>query len=352
MSNQYNLKLTSMLIAFSCLVTGCNEEPAKSKTYAEYEVSYPGGNLETTIAGTLSLPNGKGPFPVILLISGSGDNDRDETIGPFKPFAVLADALNKQGYAVLRYDDRGTAHSSGNFSAATVDDFAADAVAGMRYLLKDPRINQHCLILTGHSEGSYIASLAAQSIRPDAVVFLAGASQAMSDVFLTQLQTLSYPDSDPVQIALLLEAINNIVASTSDMALAANDINKLLESEGIPQQERSQLVSVLATTWWQRYLNYQPGIYLSALDMPVLALYGDKDTQVRALDNAHLMQTLLRDPASRVEVLSGMNHLFQQAVTGLPSEYFTLTTVFEAAMSDAMISWLGQALPAQCGDRK
>jgi uncharacterized protein len=348
MNMLYASRLTSFLIALSLCLTGCDED---SKTHANtdaQEVSYTGGDTQTTLAGTLSLPKGGGPFPAVLLISGSGANDRDETLGPFKPFAVLAEALNKQGYAVLRYDDRGTAHSTGDYRSATLDDFAADAVAGMQYLREDKRIDQNCLILTGHSEGSHIATLAAETLRPEAIVFLAGAAQTMPEVFLTQLQTLSYPDEDPLQIAMLFDAINNIVSDTTDMTLAATEINALLEAEGIAQEERSDLISLLTTAWWKRYLSFKPSEHLSRLDMPVLALYGDKDTQVRAVDNASLMQSFLQHPKSQVDVLPGMNHLFQQAKTGLPDEYFTLPNVFEAAMRDRMITWLEGALPAEC----
>jgi pimeloyl-ACP methyl ester carboxylesterase len=344
----YICRLISFLITLSLCLSGCNEDSKTHTNTNAQEVSYAGGDVQTTLAGTLSLPKGDGPFPAVLLISGSGDNDRDETLGPLKPFSVLAEALNKQGYAVLRYDDRGTARSTGDYSSATLDDFAADAVAGMRYLRGNKRIDQNCLILAGHSEGSHIATLAAETIRPEAIVFLAGAAHTMSDVLLTQLQTLNHPDEDPLQIAKLLEIVNSIVADATDMTLAAKEINTLLEAEGIAQEERSNLISPLATAWWKRYLSFEPSEHLSRLDMPVLALYGDKDTQVRAVDNASLMQSFLQNPTSQVDVLPGMNHLFQQAKTGLPDEYFTLPKVFEAAMRDRMIAWLKGALPAQC----
>jgi len=137
------------------------QEPRKPYPYTEEEVKYDNKEAKISLAGTLTLPTGKGPFPVVLLISGSGPQDRDETVFCHRPFLVLADYLTRQGIAVLRVDDRGVRESSGDFSLATSEDFASDVSAGIEYLKTRKEINPEKIGLIGHSEGGIIAPMVA-----------------------------------------------------------------------------------------------------------------------------------------------------------------------------------------------
>ncbi len=344
------LSLISITLFSSLLCLGGCESDGDTTQNPEEEVRFAGGAEDVTLAGTLSFPSESGRFPGVLLISGSGPSDRNESIGGLQPFQVLADALNARGYAVLRHDDRGVGESSGDFASATVDDFAADAIAGLNFLASDPRIRTDCLVMIGHSEGGYVAPIAAAGHSSAALVLLAGAAQTMPEIVLDQQLHLAYPDRDPDQIISLFGAINDIVRWGEAYVEMGRQIDGLLVDAGLDEQDRQFYVSMFASPWWKRYLEHDPAYWLQRQDRPVLALYGDKDVQVRAEPNAALMSAYLMSPLSRVETFAGLNHLFQEAVTGMPEEYLELPgEVFDPVrMLPVMFEWLESVLPDGC----
>jgi pimeloyl-ACP methyl ester carboxylesterase len=329
-------------------LSGCNSN-SKGSHYPDEEVRFDSIPGEVTLAGTLSLPPGEGPYPGVVLVSGSGPNDRDETIFNLRPFKVLSDLLNGRGYAVLRYDDRGVGESTGDFSQATVDDHATDASAAMQHMAADIRIRSQCLVLIGHSEGGYVGPIAAASHPPAAMVLLAGPAQTSYETFLDQQINLVFPDEDPAEVAALLSAINDIVRWSDNLDEAGRLIDALLIEADFDEEMRQEYVLLFASPLWKRYLDHEPARWLQGLDLPVLALYGEKDQQVRAEANAPLMVSYLMNSGSRVEVLPGLNHLFQVAVTGMPDEYLTLPgEVFDTSMHAPLLDWLEIALPSDC----
>jgi hypothetical protein len=342
------IMLSLITIPVTLGVGGCNSNGSGAH-YPEEEVHFDSKTGEVTLAGTLSLPRSKGPYPGVVLISGSGPNDRDETIGDLRPFKVLADLFNGQGYAVLRYDDRGVGESTGDFSQATVDDYAIDASAAMQYLAADRRIRLQCLVLIGHSEGGYVAPIAAASYPPAAMVLLAAPAQTSSESFLDQQINLIFPDEDPAEVAAMLSTIDDIVRWSNDLDEAARQIDALLSEADLDEESRLEYVALFASPLWKHYLDHEPARWLQGLDLPVLALYGEKDQQIRAETNTPLMVSYLMHSRSSVEVLPELNHLFQVAVTGMPDEYLTLPSeVFDTSMHAPLLDWLKLALPSEC----
>jgi uncharacterized protein len=218
-------------------------------------------------------------------------------------------------------DDRGVGESSGDFASATVDDFAADAIAGLNFLATDPRIRSDCLVMIGHSEGGYIAPIAAAGHSSAALVLLAGVAQTMPEIVLDQQLHLAYLDRDPDQIISLFSAINDIVRWGEDYVEMGRQIEVLLVDAGLDEQDRKFYVSMFASPWLKRYLEHDPASWLQRLDRSVLVLYGEKEVPGRAETNAALMNAYLISPLSRVETLAGLTCLFQEAVTGMPKEY-------------------------------
>ena len=248
-----------------------------------------------TLAGTLTLPPGPGPFPAAILITGSGPEDRDETLFGHKPFAVLADHLTRAGIAVLRYDDRGTAASTGAYAGATSADFATDANAAFAFLGARPEIDRRAIGFIGHSEGGMIAPLAARD-NGDVAFFVllaapgtripllmeaqrraVGRSQGVSDADLDR--------SAPVQNAFFAAAASEGDADAVAARLRAALTDDMLRAAGLPLTQRDQLVGLATDPWFRYFARYDPTPALAAIHVPVLALNGSLDEQVVARDN-------------------------------------------------------------------
>jgi pimeloyl-ACP methyl ester carboxylesterase len=281
------------------------------------------------LAGTLSEPEGQGPFPAALLITGSGPQDRDETILGHKPFAVLADALTRRGIAVLRLDDRGFAASTGDFATATEADFVTDAEAAVRWLRHRPEIDPAKVGLIGHSEGGIIGpKVAAGDPKIAFVVMMAGPGAPMSDVMAAQRLALG-PSMG--MDAKALEKINSAIAhelvamkgakSAAEAKARALAVLKADFPE-LPQASLEIQASQLSSDWFRDLMAYDPRPTLAKLRMPVLAMIGSKDRQVPPdLNLPALRAALTADPKAKVVELPGLNHLFQTAPTGAPGEY-------------------------------
>jgi len=337
------------------------QEPARPLPYQELEVSYdsaPG----VTLAATLTLPPGKGPFPAVVLITGSGPQDRDESLAGHRPFYVLADYLTRRGVAVLRADDRGTGKSTGNYwEGTTSEDFATDALAGVRFLAARADIRQRQIGLVGHSEGGLIAPLAATRADADAkriafLVLLAGPGVPLADILVEQHRLIlaaqnvpaHYIDADQVMQRKLLE----IARSDSDTAHAADGMRAVLAAyvETLPEPSRTQMKAqaetqvLLTNSAWMRWmLHYDPIPTLHRTKIPVLALFGSRDMQVPSAQNLAPMRDALRiagHPANRVIELSGLNHLFQAATTGAPSEYSLIEETLNPRALQAVGDWI------------
>lgn len=314
--------------------------PYRVEQVAFDNASAPGVRL----AGTLTLPEGDGPFPAAILITGSGPQDRDETIFNHKPFAVWADALTRRGIAVLRYDDRGVAGSTGDFRAATSADFATDADAAFAWLAARPDIDARRIGLIGHSEGGLIAPLMAQEGVPAAwIVMLAGSAVSGAEILSEQQRAMAASTGAPPEAVeagnISQRALMDIVKrNAGDGAAAQREAAAYLVSQGQPEADAGRSAAQITGPWYRWFIAHDPASALASVDVPLLAVYGDKDVQVPAGQNATVLARL--NPEAEVITLPGLNHLMQPATTGLPGEYDTIETTLDPSALRTVVDWV------------
>ena len=343
-------------------VAGLNrpQEPHPPFPYTSTEVSFPGGTAGVTLAGTLTLPPGAGPFPSVVLLAGSGPVDRDETAFGHKIFLLLADTLTRRGVAVLRYDKRGVGKSIGSYALATTADFAADAQAAVNFLKTQVVINSHKIGLLGHSEGGLIAPLVA-SQHPSEVAFVVLlAAPGMNGEKILLAQQVLIGKAEGVSDADLRR---NASASKTLFDLAAQETPAVFQAKapkiilaaltpkekkeiGDPAQFVKNQMRPLLSPWFRYFLTCDPKPALQKTRCPVLALDGSKDVQVPpAEDLALISQALKAGGNTKVTVkeLPNLNHLFQTCRTGSPSEYAKITET----MSPSALSIIGDWVTTQ-----
>jgi pimeloyl-ACP methyl ester carboxylesterase len=324
------------------------QTPKRPLPYREEDVSYanpaaPG----VTLAGTLTVPSGKGPFPAVLLITGSGAQDRDETLLGHKPFFVLSDYLTRKGIVVLRVDDRGFAKSTGNFATATSADFATDAEAGVAFLKQRPEIDTKKIGLIGHSEGGIIAPMvAARNGDVAFVVMMAGSGVAGDEVLAEQVRMLNasagVPPEKLAQIVVEEREVLAIVKSVKDDVEAAKQLRARLTGK-MPDGQLALQLRTSLSPWFRYFLAYDPSGELRKLTVPVLAINGQKDTQVSPQQNLPAVRKALERAGNKdfeTAELPGLNHLFQTAKTGLPAEYGLNEETIAPAALDKIGAWV------------
>ena len=326
--------------------------PLKTATYLSIDVSFANPVARgVTLAGTLTLPIGAGPFPAAILLTGSGPQDRDETVFGHKPFAVLADELTRRGIAVLRYDDRGVAASTGTFAQATSADFATDANAAFAFLMARQDIDRHAIGMVGHSEGGMVGPLAALTNPKIAFMVLLAAPGTSADQLLAsqrrvagRAQGMTEKQLDDSE--LVWDELTKVVQTAQSSELAAERLRLLLTPQatrrvGVSESAREGLIAQLSDPWLRYLLNYKPGEVLAQMRMPVLALNGALDRQVPAADNLAAIRKALATNADATAIeLAGLNHLFQTAKTGTVSEYADIAETFSPAAMDTIAAWL------------
>jgi fermentation-respiration switch protein FrsA (DUF1100 family) len=310
-----------------------------------------------TLAGTLTVPNGPGPFPAVVLVTGSGPQDRDEALMGHRPFAVLADQLARRGIATLRYDDRGVARSTGDYARATTADFADDAEAAVRFLAARPEIARDRIGIMGHSEGGEIAPMVAARDRDVAfIVLLAGPGVPGDSLLVLQSRALlaaSGASGDQLARATALNRrMYDAVKGARDSADAMQRARAVVQDivSHAPEAQRAALntqltasLPTLASPWMRYFLSYDPRPALRHVHVPVLALNGTLDVQVPYRENLAAIDSALAaggDTDHRTMALPGLNHLFQPARTGLPNEYPTIDVTFAPEAIDAIATWI------------
>ncbi len=337
------------------------QDPKKPYPYEEEEVKFENAAANVTLAGTLTWPSGPGPHPAVVLISGSGPQDRDEAIMGHRPFLVLADHLTRQGIAVLRYDDRGVGRSTGKFAEATHDDFVEDALAAVDWLKTRKEIDPERIGLAGHSEGGIVAPLAAAQKPSDIafIVLLAGVGVPMDELLARQGRDIMrvmganeemMAKSDAAQresFRLLREESDAPALEKKLRELLHRQLAELTEEQrnalGLSEAMMESQLQVVLNPWFKQLLNYDPRPALRRVKCPVLAVNGEKDIQVAAKENlAAIREALAGGGNTRVKTveLPGLNHLFQTCATGAVAEYGQIEETFHPAALKLVSDWI------------
>lgn len=340
------------------------QTPKPPFPYQAEEVTFENPKGQVTLAGTLTRPGGPGPFPAVVLISGSGPQDRDETLFGHKPFAVVADYLSRGGYAVLRYDDRGYGKSSGKFSSATTEDFADDAEAALDYLKSRREVDPKRIGLLGHSEGGMIVSMiAARRADVGFGILLAAPGISGEELALTQAETFSrlkgfseegLQRCRPLNREAIRMFRSNLSADQAQAKLKEFELKmiplmsekdrQLYEQLKAQREANTEIgMAFIQSPWMQFLLRYDPAADLRRVKCPVLALNGQLDTQVLAAQNLPVIAKHLEaggNKRSTVKEMKGLNHLFQTAQTGDLKEYGVIEETLAPAALAEILNWL------------
>lgn len=316
------------------------QEPKRPYPYLDEEVTYQNVKDGVTLAGTLTMPFTGGPFPAVILITGSGQEDRDESAYGHRPFLVLADYLTRRGIAVLRVDDRGVGGSTGDASQATSEDFSRDVLAGIEYLKTRQEIDPKRIGLIGHSDGGAIAPLAAVDSNDVAfIVLMAGPGVTGDLVIEGQIASLlkaAGADQPAIDAALQQQRrVIDVVKSVTDPILA----NERLRDLGCADSE----IPALTSKWFHFFVTHDPQETLRKVRCPVLALNGGLDFQVLAQVNLSAIEKALREggnPDFSVKELPGLNHLFQTAQTGNLDEYAKIEETMSPVALETVATWI------------
>jgi pimeloyl-ACP methyl ester carboxylesterase len=328
------------------------QNPAKPYPYKEEEISFPNAGAKISLAGTLTLPPGQGPFPASILLSDSGPHDRDESLAGHRPFLILADHLTRKGIAVLRFDKRGIGKSAGDYASATMEDFAADAQAALAYLRARKEIDAKKIGLIGHAEGGLIAPLvAAHSSDVAWIVLLAGPGLKGEDTLLLQseliLKTAGVDDEQIAKTREFNKQTYALVRQERNPATLQAKVSDLVQSSGmsatLPPAALQAQVRMMVSPWFRFFLDYDPLPALQKTSCPVLALNGEKDLQVSPKENLAKIQKALQDGGNRdfqTTELPGLNHLFQHGPTGSPTEYGGIEETMAPQALNAVSDWV------------
>ena len=307
-----------------------------------------------TLGGTLSLPPGAGPFPAVVFVTGSGSQDRDETMFGHKPFLVLSDALVRRGIATLRLDDRGVGSSGGGDEHLTTLDFVEDVRSELAWLAARPEIDKRAIGIVGHSEGALIAPIvASRDDRARFIVMLAGQGMPGDSISYAQQAVLARAagasaDRIHEDRAATERLYRRLRAARTD-AEADAAITAFVESDPQQRQAREAQRRQLRSPWVRTWLALDPVPYLEKVRAPVLAISGDRDIQVTK-DNLPLIERALRRGKNRdaaVKLIPGVNHLFQHCTTGLPSEYGAIEQTFAPEALQLVIDWIATRTAAR-----
>lgn len=314
--SQYGIEFPMALTKGEIPIAKRPQEPQRPYPYIEREVVFPNNKDGIRLAGTLTLPFGNGPFPGVVLVSGSGYQNRDEELMEHKPFLVIADALTRAGIAVLRYDDRGIGESEGAPSGNTTEDLSWDAQAALHYLKSLPEIGHGGI--AGHSEGGAIAFIvASRDSECDFVISLAGPGVSGDKVLLSQQKAIYTASGIPAPQVEQIVAGNKILFDMILASEANDDALRAKISTVLPGQEEA--MNQLLNHWMYHFIKYDPTADIKGVKVPLLALNGSKDLQV--ICDLNLEAIRASRPDATIVRFDGLNHLFQHCTTGLPTEY-------------------------------
>jgi uncharacterized protein len=335
------------------------QEPIPPFPYSSEEVIFTNEKFKIKLAGTLTIPSGKGPFPAVIMITGSGAQNRNEELLGHKPFLVIADYLSRNGIAVLRYDDRGVGKSQGNYAAATSADLATDAEAAFIFLKTNPEIDPKNIGLAGHSEGGLIAPIVASTNRGIAfIISLAGPGVSGEDIIVKQSADISrasgISEKDIKESAYTNRKLFKILKNEPDNRKASDkmtaEYKKILEKNNKTTEEIDQdlkkfqtSINQLTSTWFRYFIVTNPAEFWKKVKCPVFALNGSLDLQVAADINLGGIEKAVRSSGNttlKTVKIQDLNHLFQHSKTGLPSEYGNIEETFSPEVLKMMADWI------------
>lgn len=336
------------------------QAPQRPYPYREEEVAYESEAGGVSLAGTLTVPKDEGQPPALLLISGSGAQDRDGTLLGHKPFLVLADYLTRKGVAILRVDDRGIGGSTGNLANSTSINLAEDVLGGVRFLGARKDINAKKIGVLGHSEGGLVGALAAARCASIAFLVLMGAPGLPGEEILQMQRRLIHMRANTRRELInweenLIDRLLTVLKTGVDdqEAKAAMGIIVQEEMGRFPEKERNDRgdvsrlldaeVARMCTPWFRFFLSYDPRPTLVNVCCPVLAVTGAMDLQVPSKPNLMEIDQALRRGGNarvRVEELANLNHLFQTSEGETPSEYGEIQETIAPAALDLIGDWI------------
>ncbi len=325
------------------------QNPQKPYPYHEEEVKYNSMEPGISLAGTLTLPESGSPFPAVVLISGSGPQNRDEELLGHKPFLVLADYLTRRGIAVLRFDDRGVGGSSKATSKETSENFARDVLGGVSYLKTRKEINHDQIGLIGHSEGGLIAPMVAAG-SPDIsfIVMIAGTGVNGEEILNLQSELMMRAGGVPEEMikenVRTQKMMIDILKSTTDKEAAKEKIKAALSNLGEDEMKQVQArLDSFITPWMRYFVTFDPKTALEKVRCPVLAIIGEMDLQVPPDQNLPEIKKALTAGSNKdfktIE-LPGLNHLFQNCKTGSVAEYAQIEETISPKVLELISSWV------------
>lgn len=336
------------------------QEPQKPYPYYSEELSFENKKAGITLAGTLTLPKKAGKFPVVVMITGSGPQNRDEELLGHKPFLVIADYLTLNDIGVLRFDDRGCFASKGDFKTATSFDFATDVEAAVEYLKTRKETDTKHIGLIGHSEGGIIAPIVAAKYQDvNFIVLMAGTAVSGGNIMLKQQEDIGNAmgmSKDDIQKTKEINSeVFKIMSQSTDTAKLRSDLTAYIKSriKDFPKKDipkdmtEDELAKVqannLLSPWMLNFICYNPQNTLEKLKCAVLALNGEKDLQVSSKINLPAIENALKKAGNThytIKELPGLNHLFQECKTGAPAEYAEIEQTISPLALETMTNWI------------
>ena len=333
------------------------QEPQSPLPYKSEEITFFNSSAGINLAGTLTIPEGSGSFPCVILITGSGPQNRNEELLGHKPFLVLSDYFTRNGIGVLRYDDRGVGESEGDFSTATSYNFADDAEVSVNYLKSRNEFSS--IGLVGHSEGGLIAPIVAnQSEDVDFIILMAGTGLTGKEILMLQgqlilkqmeispvgLEVYKKTQSAMLQIAVDIENDDEALKQLSEVSKAYGNLSeKDQQIIGYDPETFEKALRALLSPWMRTFLTLDPRPILEKVTIPVLAINGEKDLQVPSKENLSEIKAALErggNTSIAIHELENLNHLFQTCETGAIDEYGTIEETFNEEAMDLIVSWI------------
>ncbi len=330
--------------------------------YRQEEVVFHNDTLK--FAGTLTLPSAQGRHPAVVMITGSGPQNRDEEIFGFKPFKMIADHFTRRGIAVLRYDDRGVGGSTGSIGLSTTSDFANDVIEAVKFLESRNDINPRQIGLCGHSEGGIVAPLAASRCKDIAfIILISGTAVDGMTILLSQAELIARANGNAeTDIQENMELSRKLFSALREGQSLDRFREEIFQAgrrqlDRMKPEERQAInnpdqylqtqvdaqMKQLQSPWFRYFLSYDPAPTMERVQCPVLALFGGLDLQVPAEINKQAMEKALTKANNKeylIKVFPKANHLYLSAATGSPSEYAAMKKEFVPGFLDTMTEWM------------